>query len=261
MEIQQGIHRKLQMKIKALILAGGRGKRLEGVTSGINKCMLSFAGKPLIMHSLENAIRAKVGEIIIVVGYRAEDIINHVGILYQDVRIKYVIQKEQKGLVHAIECARNMINGADFMTFLGDEILVRPRHAEMVRSFYSSSAFVTCGVTQVKNKEDIKKTYAVIQDESSKIFRLIEKPRTPLNDIMGSGNCIFKNEIYDYIPDTPINQKRGEKELPDLIQCAIDDGRLVKSFNFGAGYININTEKDIAASVDIFERIMKAKVT
>ena len=67
------------MNLKALILGGGRGKRLENVTSNINKCMLLFKGNPLISYSLKNAIRADVSEIVIVVGYRAEDIINHFG--------------------------------------------------------------------------------------------------------------------------------------------------------------------------------------
>ncbi len=45
---------------------------------------------------------------------------------------------------------------------------------------------------------------------------------------------------------TPINQSRQEKELPDLIQCAIDDGHMVKAFDIGDGYVNINTPEDIA---------------
>ena len=43
----------------------------------------------------------------------------------------------------------------------------------------------------------------------------------------------------------PINQNRREKELPDLIQCAIDDGEDVRSFDIGEGYVNINTPDDI----------------
>jgi len=234
------------MNLKALILAGGRGKRLENVTSNINKCMLPFKGNPLISYSLENAAKAKVSEIIIVVGYRAEDIINYFGNTCQDTRIKYVIQKEQKGIVHAIECARDTIDGSDFMTFLGDEILLEPRHKEMMELFYSSDPFAVCGVTETDNISDISKTYAIIQDQTSSVYRLIEKPRKPLNNIMGTGNCIFKNGIFDFIPYTPINHNRGEKELVDLIQCSIDEGHMVKSFNIGSGYININTEEDIA---------------
>ena len=73
-----------------------------------------------------------------------------------------------------------------------------------------------------------------------------QKPRKPPNDIRGTGNCIFRVAIFEYVPLTPINQNRSEKELPDLIQCAIDDGLRVKSFDIGEGYVNINTPEDIA---------------
>ncbi|MBW2538024.1 MAG: nucleotidyltransferase family protein [Deltaproteobacteria bacterium] len=244
------------MELKALILAGGRGKRLENVTSNLNKCMLRFNDKPLIQYSLENAIQAGVSEIVIVVGYCAEDIINNFGIYYRNTRIKYVIQREQRGLVHAIQCAEETIGKADFMTFLGDEILVRPRHRQMVDDFNSSGAYVVCGVTEVEHRENISKTYAVIQDPENNIYRLIEKPRNPMNNIMGTGNCIFRHGMFGYIPVTPISQIRAEKELPDLIQCAIDDGRRVRSFNIGAGYININTETDITAMEQLFQKLV-----
>jgi dTDP-glucose pyrophosphorylase len=232
--------------MKALILAGGRGNRLEQITDEVNKCMLRMAGKPLIEYSLENARVAGVDEIIIVVGYLAEDIINTYGNRYRDVPIRYVIQWEQKGLVHAIECSRKSIGDSDFMLFLADEILVNPKHGEMIKKFSSESIFVLCGVITVEDSSQISKTYAIIKNESNnQIFRMIEKPARPMNDIMGTGNCIFSNRIFEYIPETPINQKRGEKELPDLIQCAIDNGRMVKAFFIGDKYFNINTPDDI----------------
>ena len=80
--------------MKAVILAAGRGKRLHDYTEGCNKCMLKFHGRYLIEYSLEAASRSGAKEIIIVVGYRAEDIINTYGISYKDIKIKYVIQKE-----------------------------------------------------------------------------------------------------------------------------------------------------------------------
>jgi len=66
-----------------------------------------------------------------------------------------------------------------------------------------------------------------------------------MNNIMGTGNCIFKNEILSYIKQTPINQKRGEKELPDLIQCAIDDGNIIKLFVICDNYFNINSPEEL----------------
>jgi dTDP-glucose pyrophosphorylase len=77
------------------------------------------------------------------------------------------------------------------------------------------------------------------------MYRLIEKPRKALGNWMGTGNCVFRNEILTYIPQTPINQQRGEKELPDLIQCAIDEGHIVKSFVICGHYANINSEDDL----------------
>jgi dTDP-glucose pyrophosphorylase len=62
---------------------------------------------------------------------------------------------------------------------------------------------------------------------------------------MGTGNCIFRADIYGYIDRTPTNVERGEKELPDLIQCAVDEGKIVKYMNIGDTYININTPDDI----------------
>ena len=198
--------------MKALILAGGRGKRLDDVYEDKNKCMIEIEKKPLIEYSLDCAGQTNISEIVIVVGYKAEEIINTYGNSYNGKTIKYVIQPEQKGLVHAIECAKDTIGKEDFMLMLGDELMVKPKHSEMIKKYRQEDLFALCGIVNVEDKNLIKKTYAVIQGEDNRIFRLIEKPFNPTNNIMGTGNCVFKNEIFSYIPQTPINQKRGEKE-------------------------------------------------
>jgi NDP-sugar pyrophosphorylase family protein len=233
--------------MKAIILAAGRGKRLKEKTEPANKSMLKFKGRHLIEYSLETARLSKVDEIIIVVGYRAADIVNKFGIQYANIKVRYVIQEEQKGLVNALEYARDALDGDDFILLLADEIMIHPNPQEMIETFKKENLFVMCGVTLVKDRSQISKTYTVISNEAdNRIYRLIEKPRNPFNDIMGTGNCIFKNEIFDYIPYTPINYVRKEKELPDLIQCSIDDGNPVKLFFINAQYVNINTPEDIS---------------
>lgn len=232
--------------MKALILAGGRGKRLEGISNHQNKCMLKLKGKPLIEYNLDNAVKNDVSEIILVVGYQAEDIINAYGKEYSGKPIKYVIQREQHGLVHALECSRDAVGTDDFMLLLGDEILINPRHREMSAHFQRNKLFGVCGVVIEKDRIKISRTYSVFYDEQDgRIWRLVEKPKKAGNNIMGTGNCVFKNEILDYISSTPINQQRGEKELPDLIQCAIDEGNIVHSFIICDHYANVNTETDL----------------
>ncbi len=232
--------------MKALVLAGGRGNRLNELSAERNKCLISVRGKHLIEYNLDCALNVDVDEIVIVVGYKAETIINLLGNNYKGKTIRYVIQSEQKGLVHAIECAQEAINGDDFLLMLGDEVLYHPRHQSMVLEFERDEGiFGICGIVKVSDRDQAKKTYALIQGPDNFIYRLIEKPRHPLNDYQGTGHCVFRNRIYDYIQYTPLHHQRNEKELPDLIQCAIDDAKTIKAFVICDKYTNVNTREDI----------------
>lgn len=232
--------------MKALILAGGRGRRMEQHSAERNKCMLEFGGKPLIQHSLDHCVRIGPEEIVIVVGYLAEQIINYYGNSYCGLRIRYAIQAEQQGLVHAISTAAPFLGSSDFMLFLADEVLLDPNHLAMMEIYRQGGTFALCGVTVPENPEAVRATYAILEDQQGRILRLVEKPRRALNQYQGTGNILLSNGILDYIAVTPINQLRKEKELPDLIQCAIDDGHVVKSFPVGGRYVNVNLPSDIA---------------
>ncbi len=232
--------------MKALILAGGRGKRLGDITNSINKCMLPFEGKPVLEYNMQRAVDLdEVDQIVLVVGHRAEDIINRYGISYKGKKIIYVIQPEPKGLVHAIDCAKGALAKDDFFLLLGDEVLINSRHSGLIKKFREENLFAVCGVTLQKDKSKISRTYTVLTGENGRIFRLIEKPRRALDNWQGTGHCVFRNEILSYIERTPIHPERGEKELPDLIQCAVDDGQLVKIFNICDEYTNINSREDL----------------
>ena len=213
--------------MKALILAGGRGSRLNEFTKDKNKSMIKLFEKPLIEHNLEHSIEAGVNEIIIVVGYKKEEIMKYIGENYHGIPVKYVFQKEQRGLVNAIECAKEVIGTSDFFLMLADEIVLKANIREMVNKFKQEQLFAVCGIVHEKNKASIGKTYSAMINENGRVFRLIEKPKVAINDIKGTGHCVLKNEIFDYIEKTPINANRGEKELVDLIQVAVDGGKSV----------------------------------
>ena len=248
--------------MKALILAGGRGKRLGNITDSINKCMLPFEGKPVLEYNMERAADIdEVDQIVIVVGHRAEDIINKYGIAYKGKKITYVIQPEPKGLVHAIDCAKDTMGKDDFFLLLGDEILLNSRHRELIQKFREENVFAVCGVMLQKDRSKISRTYTVLTGENGRIFRLIEKPRRPLDNWQGTGHCVFKNEILSYIERTPIHPERGEKELPDLIQCAVDDGQLVKIFNICDEYTNINSREDLEEAQSIISNKRSPNIT
>ena len=99
---------------------------------------------------------------------------------------------------------------------------------------------------RVGDRSLISKTYSVLYEDDGTIHRLVEKPGNPLNDMMGTGSSVLNNGIFDYIDVTPVHHLRKEKELPDLIQCTIDDGKNVKLFEVSKEYVNINMREDLS---------------
>jgi len=161
-------------------------------------------------------------------------------------------------LVHAIECAKEAIGKEDFFLFLGDELMVNPKHSEMIDKFKTDKPFAITGVIRVDDPNLISKTYG-IQEEEGLVRDLIEKPSAEairdglvMRDIMGTGNCVFRNDIFKYIDITPINPKRGEKELPDLIKTAIRDGQTVKFAAICDEYCNVNIKEEIKDAESCF---------
>jgi len=144
--------------------------------------------------------------------------------------------------VHAIECAEVALEGHDFFLMLGDEMLWGSRHVDMLEEFRRGNTLGVCGICLEVPKE-IRKTYSV-EFEGSRIIRLEEKPRKPKTNLMGTGHCIFRSEILAYIEVTPISV-RGEKELVDLIMCAVKEGRRFEWYPLCDKYINVNVEEDL----------------
>jgi dTDP-glucose pyrophosphorylase len=241
--------------VKALILAGGKGSRLRDQPDAPPKPLLQVGSKRLMDFSLQNAANAGVDEIIIVVSYFTEAVINHYGSHYRDVPITYKIQNDPRGLVHAIECSAGAIGSSDFILMLADEVFLNISLTPMVKRFHDERLFAILGVVEVDDPRQISKTYSILEDSGTgRIHRLVEKPRRPHNNIMGTGNCVFANAMLSYIDLTPVNQTRGEKELPDLIQCAVDDGQAVKMHRVGERYINVNAMDDFRAAFALLEQ-------
>ncbi len=238
--------------MQMLILAAGRGKRLNHLTEFQNKCMIRLRGKPVLEYHLEQAVRLGMHEIVITIGYLGETIRAHFGSRYGNVPIRYVLQEEQQGLVHAMEVAAPTITGP-FMLTLGDEYFLNPDHQGLIDCFSTNDLFGVCGVVEGEPPESIRKTYSVLLGADRRIHRLVEKPRRPVNSIKGTGTCVFRREIFDYIRYTPIHYLRREKELPGLIQEAVDDGEAIACHPLSEGYFNINQVEDLESFLDRYD--------
>jgi len=228
--------------MKALVLAFHREERMYDEEGPLNSCMRIYEGRHLIQYSLDAAIESKAEEILIAVGCEAEEIINAFGIIYRDIRVKYVLLKEEHGFLDAMRLAREPLEYDDFIMFQGDEIVCNPHPYEMIENFYEQDLFIECGVVQVPVTQVIGHTYGVIYDPYDyRVYRIVDKPRRPVNSFMGTSICVFRNEIVEFLDRICTDERKEKNELPDLMQCVIDDGYAVKLFVVGSGCI----EKDM----------------
>ena len=241
--------------MKALILAAGKGTRFAHsrdqhfgtAQAPAHKCLTQIGHRRVIDFSLDTAVDQGVDEIVLVVGYLAETIQAAYGNAYRGVPITYTYQTEQRGLVHAMMCGREALGDADFWLFLGDEVLVDANHQPMQKTFESEEAFLVCGVVPTDDMERIRKNYTLAFDEESRrIWRLVEKPVRPFTPYIGTGHCLFRNESLRHMDLMPADPRTGNKELAGLIQYAIDQGEKVLCHSFAETfhYVNINTYAD-----------------
>ena len=74
----------------AVILAAGRGDRLRPLTDTTPKCLTLVGGKTILEHELDALDAAGIQECTIVVGYRANQIIEHYGSSFKHLTLNYV---------------------------------------------------------------------------------------------------------------------------------------------------------------------------
>jgi dTDP-glucose pyrophosphorylase len=94
----------------------------------------------------------------------------------------------------------------------------------------------------------------MLNSVDGRIYRLVAKPRRPVNSYMGTNNCVFKNEVLDYLSRNSFTSKNVQGQLTDLVQCAIDDGNDVKLFPVGSRYVMVNNPHDLSVAEELLKR-------
>ncbi|SDJ69786.1 glucose-1-phosphate thymidylyltransferase [Halovenus aranensis] len=105
-----------------VVPAAGQGTRLRPLTDDTPKGLVDIAGQPLLAHVFETLLDSGVDELVVVVGYRAGDIVAHFGESYAGCPLTYVHQRERLGLGHAIAQARPHVDGP-FVVLNGDNVV------------------------------------------------------------------------------------------------------------------------------------------
>jgi len=109
--------------MKALILAGGRGKRLRPITDKIPKSLIPINKKPLIQYTIKYLKKFGINEIIICSGYKSKQIQNFLKKKKNfGCKIEYSVEKNPLGTAGAIRNAIKNLSDESFLVINGDII-------------------------------------------------------------------------------------------------------------------------------------------
>ena len=223
--------------MKVIIPAAGAGKRLFPHTFTKPKPMVYIAGKPIIGHILDRMKDLEAEEIIMVVGYRKETIMDFVDKNYSGIfNIRYVEQQEQLGLGHSIYSARKEIGRSEIMIALGDMIF-KSGYAEFYDRYLNNGE--CAGSIGVREVDDPKK-YGIVELDGEYIKKLEEKPDHPKSRLGIAGVYFFKEtdvllSLLEKIIEKNI-RTRGEYQLTDALQEMIKKGYHLRTFPVSSWY-------------------------
>ena len=211
--------------MKALILAGGIGKRLKPITDYVPKSLVPINNIPIIEWQIRYFMKFGVKEFVICAGYKNEQIINYLSAKKNfGAKISYSIEKTSLGTGGAIRHARHFIDDKNFFVINGD--IITDLDPTQLKSKPNSIALVPLRIA-----------FGVVNLMKDKITRFKEKPKIS-NYWMNAGIYHLSKEIMRYLP------KKGNIESTTFpILATTGCLRAIKYSN--AFWYSIDSHKDL----------------
>ncbi len=231
--------------MKAIILASGKGTRLRPLTYTTPKPMIKIVWKPILEHILEG-IYKKVSEIVIVVKYLKEKIIEDIWENYKWVKISFVIQWEKKWTWAAlldIKFLKELEQNEEVLILNWDSIFDK-KDLEKIISLKNFWALVL----ETKTPE---KYWIYKQDENKFATKIIEKPKEFVWNLANLWVYKFSFEIFDLVKKIKLSS-RWEYEITDAINLFLEKNKF-KLVKIKWNFIDIWYVEDIKKA----EKILK----
>ena len=172
--------------MKAIILAGGRGKRLKPVTDYVPKPLVPIKNIPIIEWQIRYLKKFGIKEVIICTGYKADMIESYLSMKKLGMKIKFSIEKTPLGTGGAIKKAGKLINDKSFFVINGDTIT--NIDLDKLASKKNSIAAI-----------ELRTKYGILETESDKIINFKEKKE--ISDTwMNAGIYHLQKEILKKLP-------------------------------------------------------------
>ena len=197
---------------QAVILAAGEGQRLRPFTVTKPKVMLPIADKPILQYVVEALAKNGIRQIVIVVGYRREQIFDYMGSGEKfGVNIVYITQEKQLGTANALELVKNAVED-EFLVLHGDNLI----EASTIASFTKARSSAVL-VKKVVNPA----RYGVVTIENGLVKEVVESPEQTRGNIVNTGVYAFNGDVFDFIGT--------ELHIPNVINKMVLEGKNVNS--------------------------------
>jgi len=192
---------------QAVILAAGEGQRLRPFTVTKPKVMLSIAGKPIVQYVIEALAQNGIRNIVLVVGYRREQVFDYMGSGERfGVDITYITQESQLGTAHALAQAK-AVTESEFLVLSGDNLI----EADAVAQFVAVKP-----EAMLVKRVDNPARYGVVTIENGMVKDIVEKPEEAKSNVVNTGIYAFTKEIFSFI--------EAQLDIPDALNNMLAQG-------------------------------------
>ena len=222
--------------MKAIILAGGRGKRLRPITDYVPKPLIPIKNIPIIEWQIKYLKKFGVSEVIICSGYKTEMIENYLNNKKLGLKVTFSIEKKPLGTGGAIKNAGKKIKDKSFLVINGDIIT----NIDLKKLLKKENSIASI---QLKTK------FGILQTNEDKIIKFDEKKEIP--DVwMNAGIYNLNTDILKELPNV------GDIEKT-LFPKFAKKGKLNTVKFTKSEWYSVDSFKDMEESSEIVEKIIK----
>ncbi|MFQ5941748.1 MAG: NDP-sugar synthase [Nitrososphaerales archaeon] len=218
--------------MKAVILAGGIGKRLKPLTDDRPKPMIEILDKPIIEWQIKWLKNHGINDVILCVGYMKEHVVGYIGSGTKlGVNAYYTVEDKPLGTGGALKNAETLLANEEKFFMINGDVLTNI-DAICLKDELADDLVATLAVVPLPSP------YGIVQiDETSRVLGFTEKPKISQFWINAGLYCL-SNKIFDYLPQS------GNIETTALPALAKD--RKLKAVKFEDKFWrSIDSHKDI----------------
>ena len=200
-----------KLPLEAVIMAGGRGKRLSPLTDTIPKPMLQLGSKPIIEQNIDRLISFGIKKIYISVKYLGEQIVDYLGDGNQkNINIEYVWENEPLGTAGALALIDNLTT--EHILLMNSDLFTNVNFESLYLKLINENADMAVASTEYK----VDIPYAVFETKAGKITNFKEKPSFIYHS--NAGIYILKRSLISKI------QKNKYCDITDVMEQLVTEG-------------------------------------